>query len=146
MSELLTRTLTSSMNDPELFNFIELLIIELDTTQESVAGFPLSFSVRLCQHLGLAPYNNYSNENPYFDLMEGKFVSQIPQHNYFLETTLSCSFSEVLSTIDAGIFAIEMPYKIRVDLLSKLHEYYRLHIPTFGEMKSVQVLSDVFRD
>ncbi len=31
-------------------------------------------------------------------------------------------------------------------LLHRMPEYFRIHIPTFGEIKSVQVLSDVLKD
>jgi hypothetical protein len=31
-------------------------------------------------------------------------------------------------------------------LLHRMTEYFRIQIPTFGEIKSVQVLSDVLKD
>jgi DNA repair protein RecO (recombination protein O) len=38
---------------------------------------------------------------------------------------------------------IQFPREVRNDLLSRLIEYYRLHIPDMGEMKTVKVLQEV---
>jgi hypothetical protein len=52
----------------------------------------------------------------------------------------------VLSALNAGVISIVADHKTRSELLSKMIEYFRIHIPAFGEIKSVQVLSDVLKD
>ncbi len=146
LSELLTRSISSAMHDPDLYDFIEDTIINLDSTKENISGLPLMFAIRLSEFHGLSPLNNYDKNHPYFDLAEGKFVNELPIHNHFIDIDLSKVFSEILHTIDSGIQYLLLPYKTRVELLEKLHEYYRLHIPQFGEIKSVQVLTDILRD
>lgn len=146
LSELLSRALSAAMHDDELYDFIENTIIQLDTTSENFSGLPVWFAIKLSEHLGLGPLNNYDLRHEYFDMADGKFVAEIPPHNHFLNHELSKIFSEILHVMDAGIQYLLLPYKTRVELLSKLHDYYRLHIPSFGEVKSIQVLTDVLQD
>ncbi len=145
-SELLSRCILSAMQDPEMFDFLEETIINLDKTNENVSGLPLWFTIRFSEYLGLSPLNNFDTSHSYFDLAEGKFVTSVPDHNRFMELELSKNFSEVLLAIESGIQNIILPYKSRSELLEKLHEYYRIHIPAFGAIKSMQVLRDVLRD
>ncbi len=146
MSELLSRTISAQMADPNLYYFIENAALNLENTQESIAGFPLAFTVGLTRFLGFDPHNNFSPENSYFDMTGGNFCSHPPGHPYYFSSPLSDTFSEVLSAIDAGIISIKADHKTRNDLLLRMLEYIRIHIPAFGEMKSVQVLSDVLKD
>jgi DNA repair protein RecO (recombination protein O) len=146
ISELLTRAIPSQMADPNLFHFIEDSVLNLDRSNESVSGFPLGFTIGLTQFMGLAPHNNFSANDTYFDMIEGNFCSYPPDHMYYFSSPLSDSFSEVLTALNAGIVSIKTDYATRGELLVRMLEYFRIHIPTFGEIKSVQVLSDVLRD
>jgi len=146
MSELLSRTITAQMADPNLYYFIEKAVLNLDNTNESIAGFPLAFTIGLTRFLGFDPLNDFSPENNYFDMTGGNFCAHPPGHPYYFSSPLSDAFSEILSAIDAGIFSIKTDYKTRSELLLRMLEYIRIHIPAFGEMKSVQVLSDVLKD
>ncbi len=146
ISELLTRSFSAQMADPLLYEFIEDAILNLDRATGAVAGFPLSFTIGLTQFMGFDPHNNFSNNETYFDMEEGNFCSHPPGHPYYLSPPLSNQLSEVLTALNAGLISIVADHSTRSELLSKMLEYYRIHIPSFGEIKSVQVLSDVLRD
>ena len=146
MSELLSRAISVQMADKELFEILENAIMMLDHTQESVAGFPLYITLTLAQHLGLNPRNNYTVNNQVFDLMEGGFFHQAPDHPYYITPPLSVSLSETLRAIDSGIIFLKTPHAVRTELLSAVLTYFRLHLTGFGELKSLQVLTDVLRD
>jgi len=146
ISELLTRAIPSQMADPNLYQFIEDAVLSLEGSNESIAGFPLGFTISLTQFMGFDPHNNFSTENHYFDMVGGNFCHQPPEHPYYFSSPLSNIFSEILTAIDAGIICIRTDYAIRNELLKRMLEYFRIHIPTFGEIKSVKVLSDVLKD
>lgn len=146
ISELLTRTVSSQMADPNLYEFIEDAILNLDRAFGSVAGFPLSFTIGLTQFMGFDPHNNFSAVNTYFDMVEGNFCAQPPDHPYYLFSPLSNWLSEVLTALNAGVVSIVADHATRNELLAKMIEYFRIHIPAFGEIKSVQVLSEVLKD
>lgn len=146
MGELLTRAISAQMADPNLYFFIEDAVRNLDSTNQSIAGFPLGFTVSLTQFMGFEPHNNYSANDTYFDLMEGNFCPHPPNHMYYFSYPLSEVFSEVLTAIHAGIINVKVHSAHRNELFIKMLEYFRIHIPAFGEIKSVQVLSDVLQD
>jgi DNA repair protein RecO (recombination protein O) len=146
ISELLTRSFSAQMTDPNLYGFIEDAVLNLDRATGSIAGFPLAFTIGLTQFLGFDPHNNFSSEDTYFDMVGGNFCPHPPDHLYYLSSPLSDSLSEVLTALNAGVVSIVTDYATRGVLLAKMLEYFRIHIPTFGEIKSVQVLSDVLKD
>ncbi len=146
LSELLTRSITAQMADPNLFEYMEDAILNLDRANDSVAGFPLAFTIGLTQFLGFAPHNNFSASNSFFDMAGGNFCAFPPDHPYYFASPLSDSLAEVLNALNAGVRIIKTDYTTRSLLLSRMLEYFRIHIPTFGEIKSVQVLSDVLKD
>jgi DNA repair protein RecO (recombination protein O) len=146
ISELLTRSFSAQMADPNLYEFIEDAILNLDRATSSIAGFPLAFTIGLTQFLGFDPHNNFSISNTYFDMAGGNFCAHPPDHPYYFCSPLSDSLSEVLTALNAGVVSIRTDYATRSELLSKMLEYFRIHIPAFGGIKSVQVLSDVLKD
>jgi DNA repair protein RecO (recombination protein O) len=146
ISELLTRTFSAQMADPNLYTFIEDSILNLDSTKGSVAGFPLAFTIGLTQFMGFDPHNNFSSANTYFDMVDGNFCPIPPGHAYYFTSPLSNSLSETMTAINSGVTNIIADHATRSELLSKMLMYYRIHIPTFGEVKSVQILSDVLKD
>lgn len=144
ISELLSRSVSAQMADPALYNYLEDAILNLDQATGPVSGFPLAFSVGLTQFLGFDPHNNYDNEHTFFDMEGGNFCSLPPGHPHYLSSPLSSSLSEVLATLNAGETALKLNYTLRNELLTAMLQYFRIHIAGFGEIKSVQVLSDVF--
>jgi DNA repair protein RecO (recombination protein O) len=146
ISELLLRSVSAQMADPELYGFIEDAILNLDRATGSIAGFPLSFTIGLTQFMGFDPHNNFSKLETYFDMVEGNFCQHPPDHSYYLSSPLSNRLSEVLTALNAGVISIVADHATRSELLKKMIEYFRIHIPAFGEIKSVQVLSDVLKD
>jgi len=144
MNELLYRSVHGEMQDKQLFTFIVESLIHLEQAEKDISCIPLLFSIKLTAFLGCRPQNNYSALNEIFDMQEGQFVSSAPQHHHFLRVPLSEKFHDLLSLIDTG--HVRLDYLTRSSLVEKMMEYYRLHLPAFGEMKSHQVLSIVLQD
>jgi len=146
ISELLTRSFSAQMADPNLYTFIEDSILSLDTLEGSVAGFPLAFTLSLTKFMGFDPHNNFTPSATFFDMVGGNFCQHSPDHPYYFSSPLSNSLSEAITAINSGAVNLIADYATRTELLSKMLMYYRIHIPAFGEVKSVQVLSDVLKD
>jgi DNA repair protein RecO (recombination protein O) len=146
ISELLTRSVSAQMADPNLYGYIEDAVLNLDRATGSISGFPLSFTIGLTQFMGFDPHNNFSVSETFFDMVGGNFCAHPPDHAYYFCSPLSNSLSEVLTALNAGVESIKTDYVTRTELLLKMLEYFRIHIPTFGVIKSVQVLSDVLKD
>ncbi len=143
MIELFYRSIIEEEPNKPLFNFIVNSIRKLDSKEEKYANLHLVFSIHLTQYLGFLPRKNFSETEKFFDLKEGMFVSHQPHHDHYLTPLLSTRFFEFLTTDYDEMHKISMTGQSRMELLEKLLEYYRLHLPLFGEIKSHHVLSVV---
>ncbi|WP_163631600.1 DNA repair protein RecO [Paludibacter sp. 221] len=143
LSEVLFRVLRQSEPDDELFCFLEESIKTLDLSGEGTSNFHLIFLVKLTRFLGCSP--NYEQENSgYFDLINGVFLRQRPIHTHYLIPDISKNLLLLLNTDYGEIENAVFSRKQKIELLESLVEYYKLHIPDFNGLHSLEVLQNVF--
>ncbi len=142
LNEVLYKALHEDGSNPELFSFIFESIVKFDQMKESYQDFHLLFLIGLSKYLGFYPRNNYSINNCYFDLQEGVFMNNKPLHNNYLETRMAEKLKHILESdlIEDRIFDNTTD---RNQFMEKILDFYRLHIPGFGELKSHKVLHEV---
>jgi DNA repair protein RecO (recombination protein O) len=143
INELLYKSIQGEEPDQALFSYIVDLVKYLDSTSDRLGSFHLHVAMELTHFLGFRPHDNYSSSFRYFDLQEGAFMTSIPLHPYFLDETLSVCWHELLSKSAFQSATEEWSVALRHSLLSKILDYYRLHLPTFREMKSPEILKEV---
>lgn len=142
LNEVMYRSIHNEEPDEALFQFLLQSLITLDEAEISVENYHLQFLAGLSRYLGFAPRNNFSSQNHFFDMQEGLFISEKPLHSNYLEPALSLKLFHLI-TDPEQIRQLTINAASRNELLLKLIDYYRLHIPGFGEMKSHLVLKDV---
>jgi DNA repair protein RecO (recombination protein O) len=143
LNEVLFKSMVEETGNPELFGFVFDKLVELDQSEKFIADFHIRFLLDLSKFMGFYPNHNHSENNKYFDLQEGFFVSTEPLHNNYLDVETSKNFGMMLSREPSGYHFTSAE---RNDLLEKLILYYGLHLPTFGELKSYAVLKQVLND
>ncbi len=148
MVELLFKSLRQPEGHPDLFYFSEDILKQLDTANpEVVANLPLYFTLQLPYFFGFKINESFQlseNENLVLDLAEGKFTEERPSHTHVLEGTNAMITAELLRTMHPDeLKEIKLNRHTRRDLLSKYLEYYALHLPEFGQMKTWNVLQEV---
>ena len=145
MIELLTKCLKQPEANPELFEFCEDAFIHLDESSGSVmANFPLFFALHLPVFFGFRISDEYSDKNSIIDLQEGMFVSERPDHFYFLEGKQAEVTSELLKMMQPEeLEQLKLNHDFRRQLLFAYETYYALHIQDFGTMKTLPVLKEV---
>lgn len=143
LNEVLYKSLKEEHKDEELFDFIFHSFQILDLTNENYMNFHLSFMLQLSKFLGFYPQGEYSSSYSVFDLIEGKYINSLPAHQLFLRQEESeCLFKLLkLSYEDAGYLKLSSAQRER--LLAGIVKFYQLHISTFGEMKTVEVLRQI---
>lgn len=139
LNEVLLKALKEQHQNEELYRFVTESLIIFDNQDYETTNFHLHFMVELSKHLGFFPNNNYNKQNCLFDLQDGIFVADVPVHLYYADSELSFQLSELLS--HKSNFTCNA--KTRADLLQMLIMFYRLHLPNFGEIKSIQVLKEI---
>jgi DNA repair protein RecO (recombination protein O) len=143
ITELIYKTVREEEANVPLFGFLARTCIELDEIQSPGNVYHIVFAIRLASFLGFMPRQNYSPKRKFFNMQEGIFQENIPDHTYYMDEETSRLFSE-LSEVSTG--QAELPRvssKLRDLLLEKIIHYYQLHIPGFTGMKSHLVLHSV---
>ena len=79
----------------------------------------------------------------FFDLTEGIFEKEKPNHPNFLSCDASNIFRQLISMDFGDLKSFSIAGKDRRTLLEKIIDYYRLHLTGFQEIKSHQVLEMV---
>ena len=145
MVELLTRCLKQPETHTDLFHFTEDAFMHLDNGSETMtANFPLYFAMHLAVLMGFRMNDNFSEQNPVFDLQDGNFVAERPHHPHFLEDRQAEITSLLLKVMQPReLEDIKLNQDFRRSLLQAYEMYYALHISDFGKLKSLPVLREI---
>jgi len=117
----------------------------LDQAERStLANYPLYFSLHFCSFFGFRINDEMANSSTLLDLKEGSFVSEPPQHAYYIEGEIAASLAELLKVMQPHeLNEITLQQQQRRKLLEAIELYYALHIAEFGKMKSAEILQEV---
>lgn len=145
MVEILQKSLKQPETNENLFQFCEAAFIELDTSDtEITANFPLYFSLQLAPFLGFRLQNNYSEKRNKFNFPEGNFSEENSLEAGNAGAEVGFYISELLKAIHPNdLREIKMNRKIRGVILKIMENFYAWHIPEFGKMKTLDVLSEI---
>lgn len=143
LSEVLYRTLRRVEVDERLYFFLENSIETFDSSTEGVSNFHLIFLIKLSRYLGFEP-NRDENNHLYFDLMNGVFQKEKPHHVHYLLPEDAALFEQCLQTDFDAMQHLKLTRQQRVKLLESIVAYYRLHVPDFHGLKSLEVLKNLF--
>jgi DNA repair protein RecO (recombination protein O) len=145
MVELLQKTLKQPETNENLFHFCEVAFLHLDIARKEItANFSVYFSIRIAQISGFSLQNNYSEKKNIFSIKEGCFVEENLAAAEFITPQLSRDFSEILKAIHPNdLSEIKMNGKTRSAMLKTMESFYGWHIPEFGKMKTLNVLSAI---
>ena len=141
LNEVLCKCIKEQIANEELYEFITSAYKHLDKSETSCNDFHIYFLFELSKHLGFEPHNTYSNNNIYFDTREGKFTS--------IELGFPLGFNKMQSNLFVNIFDADLINKKfsreqRNELLECLLGYYKIHVEGFNDLKSHEVLKQVF--
>lgn len=138
--DVLNRVIKEHEPSEALYEFIENSLVRLDEQRASFTLYPLRFLLELSRHLGFYPGGTYSPVHKYFDMMEGQFSAVPTRPEYSIAPPLSEKLSLLIQQQD-----VEMTYEERKELLHQLLNYYTLHNANLRQLKSLNVLEEVFK-
>jgi len=144
ISELLYNVIREEDVNRMLFDFIESSVISLDEMNEGISNFHLWFLVAFTDYTGIGPSGTETG-NCFFDMLTGQFTPLQPQHHDFLEPEAATVLNRLLHMPAAEIHTLRLTGEERTDLLARLLKYYSLHLPGIRQIRSLQVLKDIFR-
>jgi DNA repair protein RecO (recombination protein O) len=145
IAEFLYYALRSEQRNELLYDYLEYSIQWLDAQQEHFANFHLVFLLRLARFLGFYPNLDDYEDGYYFDLRESVFMSCPPVHRDFLHPEEAKKVQLMMRMDFPTMHLFRMSHQDRNRLLEVSLKYYRLHLPDFPEMKSIEVLQALYQ-
>ncbi len=143
LNEILLRSIKEESANQALFNWLWQSLIWYDLAKTPGADFHLIFLMQLTKFLGFYP-KNPERVSAYFDLQEGVFVNSEPPHPHYISGAFTELFHRILPVSFSDLSSLSFSSSQRRKLLNILITYYQLHLSGFGEVKSVQVLQQLF--
>ena len=143
LAEFLLQVCRHEQSGELFFDYLLQSLTWLDTAEEGFANFHLLFLMRLAQFLGIAP-NTSDTGLPFFDLMAAEFVSRAPAHAYYIYGDEARAFEQLLRMNFSTMHLFQLTRTQRNRILELILTYYRLHIPSLPELKSWEVLREIF--
>ncbi|MDB4921340.1 DNA repair protein RecO [Mucilaginibacter sp.] len=143
LNEVLYKAVKQQSADEQLFEFVFSAIEWLDNQTEGLANFHLLFLIRLTRYLGFYPDRYLAGEADYFDLKNGVFSKYKPDSILYLSPPHTQNFTALLQSTFESIANVKLSNDDRRYLISKLLEYYAMHIEGFGNIRSHEVLEEV---
>jgi DNA repair protein RecO (recombination protein O) len=143
LNEILYKALREEHSDEDLFDFIKNSLLMLDLKHDNCSNFHVFFMIQLSRFLGFYPQGKCSAETPIFDLMEGKFIDRLPNHFHYLSKQNSTVLYDFISANYETMQNLKIDSATRKELLKAMIVFYQLHITSFKEIKSQEILEEV---
>lgn len=135
-------TRAEQQNAP-LFLFMENSLRWLDGRRMRFANFHLVFMMRVSRFVGFFPNLDEESRGAYFDLRAGCFTPAVPLHSDFLRPDEAGKIRLLMRMNYETMHLFAITREQRNRCVEIIMHYYRLHVPDFPELRSLQVLREV---
>jgi len=148
MIELAQKCLKEPDQHEDLFYFMEDMLIGLDRANlAETANLPLFFTLHLSHFFGFRIMDNFQDNSTILDLHEGKFVSSLPLHQYYLAPPHSEWVAQFLRVMQVHeLTELKLNRLMRNEILDSCLDFYAMHVTPFGSMRSLPVLRTLLED
>ncbi len=144
IAEFLNKYFKEASQDSMAWRFIVSAIDEFDRMDRSPANFHLWFLIRFLDFAGITPdFSNYKKGNC-FDMRAGLPSIFIPPHSDRLTPSETEVISLLLRMNLTNFHKFRFSVNDRRRILEKLLKYYSIHYPGLGNLKSFEILSEIF--
>ncbi len=145
LSEFLNRLLKASMPDESMWDYIVSSLRLFDAMKTGIADFHIAFMASLLPFAGIQPDASQYEPGMVFDMRAGVFTDLLPPHHDFLSGE-EARFAAKVSRINFfNIRALRLRGESRRMILSRLLTYYAIHYPGTSNLRTLEVIRDVFR-
>ena len=145
LAEFLYRAMREEAPNEPLFAYLVHSIRWLDECGDrSFANFHLVFLMRLSRFLGLYPNVDDYTSGCYFDMLNACFTPLLPKSGTFLKPDEAARIRLLLRMNYETMHLFAMSRAERGRCLTVINDYYRLHLPDFPILKSLDVLKELF--
>lgn len=144
ITDLLSQVIVEREQNAPLFSFLFSSIQLLDELDDGYANFHICFLYHLGVFIGIEPDVSTYRPNYYFDMLNGVFSGTRPIHPHFVEGEEARALMLLSRMTFANMHHFRFNRMQRKRLLKLTVDYYALHHSSLGELKSLEVLSELF--
>jgi DNA repair protein RecO (recombination protein O) len=141
LNEILVKCIKEQHPNELLFDFITSSYKWFNESKYNYNNFHICFLFELSKYLGFEPHNNYSEQNLFFDTREGQYTGLSLSFPLGFDEAQSKQFQKIF---DADLLGKPLTRSERNELLECLLAYYKMHVAGFNELKSYNVLKELF--
>lgn len=143
LAEFLTHVARSEEISEALYDYTVHSLLWLDTAEKDYANFHLVFLMRLSQFVGLHPNLEHA-DLPFFDLLAAEFVPMLPRHTHYIQREEARAFAQLMRMHYDTMHLFSLSRTQRWRIVTLILEYYRLHLGAMPELKSLEIMREVF--
>ncbi len=144
LAEFLCHATRLESDNQNLFDFVDISLEWLDGVEERFANFHLVFMIRMSRFIGFFPNTEHAEDGGYFDLLNACFTKTLPDHGHFLMPAEASKISLLMRLSYKTMHLCAMSRAERNRCTEVILDYYRLHVPDFPQLKSLDVLRQLF--
>lgn len=145
LAEMLYKTIHEQESYPELFYFVKSALLYFDLLEKGWQNFHLYFLFRLTEYFGFLPDTTKVGFEGWFDLKKGAVVPFEPAHPLYANKDITEHLITLSMLKINELATFKIPRSMRDSILQTLVDYYQLHFENLGEIKSLNVLREVFQ-
>lgn len=144
LAEFLYYALRREQQNVLLFDYIADSLKWLDGCGDSFANFHLVFMIRLSRFIGFFPNTEGYCKGDFFDMRAATFSSVAPIHSEFLRPEDAGRINTLMRMNYDTMHLFRMSRNERNRIVDVLVAYYRIHVPDFPELRSLQVMKELW--
>ena len=144
LADFLYHCLKGEGENAVLFSFLDNSLRWFDEAVGGYANFHLILMLRLTRFLGIWPTLEGWAPGKFYDLKGACYSSRLPDHGQYLCADDARWVPLLLHTDYGTMHRLRLTRDKRWHMLDILLQYYRLHVPAFGELQSLDVLRELF--
>jgi len=142
LAEFLYHALRGEQQNEPLFDYVASSIQWLDSREQNFANFHLVFLMHLSRFLGFYP--NIEVGGLYFDLRAASFCTAPPLHRDFLMPQEASMLHLMMRMDFPNQHLFHMNRIQRNRCIEVALQFYRLHLPDFPDLRSLEVLRELW--
>jgi len=141
ITEMMRRSLREEEANPSLFGFIEQSVRDLDAMPRS-GNYHLTFLAGLTRYLGFYPDLSHYAPDHWFDLENGVFSGHLTPSPQSVPSDLCGLWVNVFEPDSNPSVPVNSEQRNR--LAEYMIDFYALHLPGFGRVKSLDILQGIY--
>lgn len=144
LAEFLVYSTRGENDNKPLEKFVETSLLWLDSANSDFANFHIVFMMHVTLFIGFYPNLEGYSEGCWFDLRDGSFSPLCPRHPDYLSPADASRLRQLMRMTFDNMRFFRMSHDERNRCTEAILSYYRLHVPGFPELRSLDVLKSLF--